>query len=274
LASQLPPDVLAIRLRQDLGIAGRQFDLLELARSMEFGVCYSSIPGGAEGLSTSIGGREVILINSEMRSERRQRFTLAHELGHCLLRHPNACRPQQVHGHSKEPEERAANQFAASLLMPPRLFREDIKKVHPRMEELSALADSFGVSRTAATLRYVQYTNDNCAVVGVTTETCWLYKSSSIQGWWVRNSPPEGSLIKEYLSNSGTTMAAEIDAAVWIDNFHRRTPCRIREEIAPAGPGSWIVVLSEIPDPDDDPDLEDREADEELKRRRNSFSRY
>ncbi len=241
---------------------------------MEFEVCYGPIPGGAEGLSTSIGGREVILINSEMRSERRQRFTLAHELGHCLLRHPSACRPHQSHGQSKDPEERAANQFAAALLMPARLFSKDIKNVHPRIEELSALANNFGVSRTAAALRYAQFTDDNCAVVGVTGETSWLFKSSRIEGWWVKNPPPEGSLIKEHLSNSAATMVAEIDAAVWIDNFHWREPCRIREEIAPAGPGSWLVVLSEIPDPDDDPALEDSEADEELERRRKSFRMY
>jgi Zn-dependent peptidase ImmA (M78 family) len=267
------PDALANRLRQDLSIVDRRFDLLKLVRDMEFEVCCDTIPGGAEGLSTSFGGREVILINSEMRSERRQRYTLAHELGHCLLRHPSVCRPQHVHGHSNEPEERAANQFAATLLMPARLFRQDIKAVHPRVQDLSDLADSYGVSRTAAALRYVQFTTDNCAVIGVTGEASWVFKSSSIQGWWVKNAPPEGSLIKEHLSNSCSTMAAEIDAAVWIDNFHWRKPWRIREEIAPAGP-SWLVLLSEIPDPDDDPDLEDREAEEELERRRRSFRMY
>ena len=246
---------------------------LELAsRSMEFGVCYGPIPGGAEGLSTSISGREVILINSEMRSERRQRFTLAHELGHCLLRHPSACRPQQVHGHSKEPEERAANQFAASLLMPLRLFRQDIKKVHPRMEELSALADSFGVSRIAATLRYVQYTDDNCAVVGVTAETCWLFKSSSIRGWWVRNSRR-----KEVSSRS--------TCPTQVPRWRQRSTPLFRSTISiggrpavsgrdrSAGPGSWIV-LSGFLIPMTIPILKTARLTKSSERRRNSFRMY
>lgn len=241
---------------------------------MEFKVHYCAIPGGAEGMSVSIGGQEVILINSEMRSERRQRYTLAHELGHCLLRHPCACRPHHVHGHSDEPEERAANQFAASLLMPAGIFRKDVKKVHPRVDDLSALADSYGISRTAAALRYVQFTTDNCAVIGVTREASWLFKSSSIQSWWIKNPPPEGSLAKEHVANPCSPKVAEIDAAVWIENFHWRKPWQIREEVVSAGPGSWLVLLSEIPDPDDDPDLEDREAEEELERRRKSFRMY
>lgn len=271
---QLPPDALAIRLRQELRITERSFDLTELARSMGFEVHYGPIPGGSEGMSISLDGRDVILINSEGRSERRQRFTLAHELGHSLLRHPSACRPHQVHGHAHEAEEAAANQFAAALLMPPSLFRGDVKGVHPRMDELSRLADDYSVSRTAAALRYARFTGDNCAVLGVSSETTWLFKSSRIEGWWIKNPPPEGSLIREHLLSPGSSIVAEIDAGVWIDNFHWQTRCRIREEIAPTGPGSWLVLLSEIPDPDEDPDLEDREASEELERRRRSFRMY
>jgi hypothetical protein len=274
LANPIPPEALAVRLRRDLGIAGRVFNLVDLVHSMGFDVHFGSIPGGAEGLSMRLSGRDVIVVNPEGRSERRQRFTLAHELGHCLLRHLGACQPHQIHGHTGDPDEAAANNFAAALLMPAASFRRDIAQVHPRMDELSDLADSYLVSKTAVALRYVRFTDDYCALVGVTSERCWLVKSPRIEGWWIRNPPPENSLIREHLSCHGNTTVAQTDAAVWIENFRRRTPWLIREEIAPAGPDSWLVVLSELPDPDDDPDVIDREAEEDLERRRMSFRRY
>ena len=240
---------------------------------MGFDVRHEVIAGGAEGLCTRLAGRDVIFINPEGRSVRRQRFTLAHELGHSLLGHSGSCRPHQVHGHTKQPEEAAANQFAAALLMPPSIFRADIRGIHPRMSELSSLADDYGVSTTAAALRFVRFTDDHCAVLGVTPEATWLFKSRPVEPWWIRNPPPDGSLIRDVLSllTSGDTTIAEVDGKLWIENLKWQTSCQIREEIAPAGPDSWLVVLSELPHPDDDPDIDDREAEEALERRRMSF---
>jgi Zn-dependent peptidase ImmA (M78 family) len=265
------PEALAIRLRNDLDVRDRRFDLLELVRAMGFEVQHVPIPGGTEGLSARIDRRDLILINSEGRSDRRQRFTLAHELGHSLLGHSSACRPHEVHGHTEVPEEAAANQFAATLLMPPRLFRNDMRGLHPWVDELSSLADLYCVSRTAAALRFARFTEDACAVIGVTPERSWLFKSSSVGRWWIRMPPPPGSLIQDHLASPSAVTVAEVDAEVWLENFRRRTACRIREEIAPAGPASWLVLLSEIPDADDDPDVEEREADEDLDRRRKRF---
>lgn len=268
------PDAMAFRLRRDLGITERDFDLDELVRSMDFEIRYERILGGVEGLSVRLGGRDIIRINSDGRSERRQRFTLAHELGHCLLGHCSVCHPEHVHGVSRTPEEAAANEFAAALLMPAALFREDARRARPRMDEFSEIADIYGVSRTAAALRFARYTQDGCAVVGVTAETYWFKKSPRAEGWWLPPQAPAGSLVQEHVMGSGAQLAAEVDSTVWLENYRRRTPCQIREEVAPAGPGAWLVLLSELPDPDEDPDVDDREADEDLERRRRSFRTY
>ena len=50
----------------------------------------------------------------------RQRFTIAHEIGHYVLQHGNAPRDsaQNFGSRVNSPIERDANQFAAELLMP------------------------------------------------------------------------------------------------------------------------------------------------------------
>ena len=46
------------------------------------------------------------------------------------------------------------------------------------------------------------------------------------------------------------------------------------QEVRRVADETWLVLLSELPDPDDDPDLVEREAEEEMERRRMSFRRY
>ncbi|MBN9565821.1 MAG: ImmA/IrrE family metallo-endopeptidase [Alphaproteobacteria bacterium] len=81
----------------------------------------------------------------------RQRFTIAHELGHFSLGHPGGYRdnarsfflqPQGLDAH-----ERAANRFAASLLMPEIAIYKLIEKL-PKLD-VSTLANAFQVSEMA-----------------------------------------------------------------------------------------------------------------------------
>jgi hypothetical protein len=82
---------------------------LRVTRLDDFDGCYLRL-GGA--------GRTLILLNKATRHHRR-RFSLAHELGHLILRHPPA---QFIGGCFIEARQRwqeiQANRFAAELLMP------------------------------------------------------------------------------------------------------------------------------------------------------------
>ena len=72
---------------------------------------------GCDGFLFRLGGRPVIFYN-QCRSLCRQRFTVAHELGHLALGH--AVAPE---GRPDPPAERAANAFAAELLSPACVLR-------------------------------------------------------------------------------------------------------------------------------------------------------
>lgn len=79
----------------------------------------------------------------------RQRFTLAHEIGHFVLGHQNSPRdlPQNFGSAVADPRERAANQFAAELLMPADAVRK--LAASGRFASVEELAQAFQVSKVA-----------------------------------------------------------------------------------------------------------------------------
>lgn len=77
----------------------------------------------------------------------RQRFTAAHELGHCFLGHDHTPRDVGAFYSSKHPREQAANRFATALLLPEHYVRHYF--VHAPAETLADLAAYFGVSADA-----------------------------------------------------------------------------------------------------------------------------
>lgn len=83
----------------------------------------------------------------------RQRFTVAHELGHLLL-HQHGALFRDTHvgtfDRAYDETERQANAFAAALLMPRFLLETGIHYTHLTMRELARL---FGVSPQAMEIR-------------------------------------------------------------------------------------------------------------------------
>jgi len=103
-------------------------------------------------------------------SKTRQRFTLAHELGHFLLHNRGAGGLHVDEGdffvrfrdrHSADgfdKEEREANAFAAELLMPSCFLERDIKKLTDGLSlsddaDVRRLANRYGVSLQALSIR-------------------------------------------------------------------------------------------------------------------------
>lgn len=109
-------------------------------------------------------GKALIGVNA-LHGPTRQRFTIAHELGHLILH-----KDEQLHLDENSPiafrsplsslavdaDEIEANQFAAELLMPAKLLNAEIEKISPNTsteEAIAMLADIFGVSEQAMTFR-------------------------------------------------------------------------------------------------------------------------
>jgi len=103
----------------------------------------------------------------------RQRFTLAHEVGHLVMHshiinkvHVDRTLNQRLHrdGRSKIGEERIeidANRFAAELLMPSELLKEDAKSAFIDPDEgPTELASLYEVSTQAMSIKLMQLLGD------------------------------------------------------------------------------------------------------------------
>ena len=113
-----------------------------------------------------------ILYNSTTTPSGRINFTIAHEFGHFLLhkdKFPSGIQCSSndlLNWDSEEAKiEAEANSFAANLLMPLDDFRKQIKSKEVTLKCLNELSVRYQVSLTAATLRWLEYTNDRAMMV-------------------------------------------------------------------------------------------------------------
>lgn len=112
-----------------------------------------------------------IVYNSAIKVPGRIRFTVAHELGHYILhrlsRKAFECSQEDMlHWESPERQvEAEADAFASALLMPIDSFRAQIGHEIVDLELLDACAKHFGVSLTAAVLKWLEFTHQRAVLV-------------------------------------------------------------------------------------------------------------
>jgi Zn-dependent peptidase ImmA (M78 family) len=131
----------------------------------------AEISGMLVPLPQSVSNLKWAIVINDLDPPVRQRFTIAHELGHLLLHKyaaPHADGRVQVRFRDEESakgsvrEEIEANQFAAELLMPEEQVRAHLRLGHDMMDSendpkimrlIQTLAKRFGVSVQALSLR-------------------------------------------------------------------------------------------------------------------------
>jgi Zn-dependent peptidase ImmA (M78 family) len=113
----------------------------------------------------------LIVYNSSVPSPGRKRFTLAHEFGHYLLHRqlqPQfACSQQDMEDWDADEREIEveADVFASFLLIPLDDFRKQVAGQTISFDLLSHCADRYGVSLTAAALKWIEIADKRAVVV-------------------------------------------------------------------------------------------------------------
>lgn len=180
--------VVAQRLRQELGLADAApvSCVVEVAeRRLALSVVLASLPGGTSGFYVPSQPTSLVFVRED-HNVQRQRFTVAHEIGHHALGHASAprihgapepagglggARPPGDLGTARPPgvpdpahyrpqraanaDERAANAFAGELLAPDAGARIVLEQSagEPLLDRVVRLSSHFGVSAFAAVVK-------------------------------------------------------------------------------------------------------------------------
>jgi hypothetical protein len=125
---------------------------------------------GFEGALTRIPGRAlgVVVVRRGQQGSGRERFTIAHEIGHYLLPgHGSAvCSGMLLRGRrGGDEQEVAANRFAAELLLPAAEVMPILRKRPLSVAVVKLIAQKFSASLTAAAFQCVEVTGESCAAV-------------------------------------------------------------------------------------------------------------
>jgi Zn-dependent peptidase ImmA (M78 family) len=158
-----PPEEQAQRLLSALmpGLARPPVPVAEIAERLNIKVVVTSLQPGVSGALIRDNGHNFIAVNVA-HHRNRQRFTIAHEIGHYQLEHATdhvdreftVIMRDESSSSAENSLEVAANQFAAALLMPRSLIMRDFARLGAFTdEEVTRLALKYQVSELALQLR-------------------------------------------------------------------------------------------------------------------------
>lgn len=132
---------------------------------------------GTEARLVAAGKPAIITISTTVWDPRRQRFSIAHELGHFEMHRYqttlNLCTRAKIddwwsgksHKEKSHNPEQEANIFASALLLPERFFAPLCLDQDPSLDNIAELADKFNVSLTSAALRYLYFCDEPMVIV-------------------------------------------------------------------------------------------------------------
>lgn len=127
-------------------------DVINIANRLGFDVSQAKFDGDISGMvKNSKDSKQIFVNNQDIPT--RQRFTIAHEIGHIILHHDSLDKDFNVIDYRNNGtfsrKESEADSFAASLLMP----KVRAIRVWNFYEDVDDFADEFKVSKMAASIR-------------------------------------------------------------------------------------------------------------------------
>ena len=226
-------------------------------------------------LKASFDQSKWMIIYNTNWTEGRQRFTIAHEFGHYILHRKDQLQFKCTNSRASEKVgvdrdlEKEADEFAAALLMPVDDFRHQIHNEEPGFELFSELAERYGVSLTAAALRWIKVTPKRAVLVASrdgfmlwASSNKAAYKSGAV--FATRKNTielPESALaVREQSPAYGSKQ--RVPAHHWFENEHPEL--ELIETMVATEQYDYILTLLLLPDIDDgyDDDREDELLEE------------
>lgn len=201
-------------------------------------------------------GVNLIMINKNLKEETSKRFTIAHELGHyeiskhrSVLQHGFNVSSFKLNYNPTSFQEKEANEFASSLLMPKKLFREITDQLEINSQTIKKISDKFNVSLTAASLRYLKIGKKTICVIKVKDKKIeWAFCNDNFKLKYIKRGQ---TILREsegwkYFNNkdSFTEGPALINASVWFYNDNNlRNDFYIYEDVIPLPSYNSVLII-------------------------------
>ncbi|MCL2722484.1 MAG: XRE family transcriptional regulator [Treponema sp.] len=216
---------------------------------------------GISGSLLKVGDQFGIMYSTFYSNKGFENFSIAHELGHYFLDgHSeflfNSTNIHQSNANffSSDQHEREADIFAASLLMPEDMFKENLWKFEKGLDGIIDIAKLCNTSLTATAIRYAELTDDFIIIIISSNSKidfcCLSQKAMRIKnkeipkkGWSIPKNTATEIMFKEPLRiQKSDRDSKQSDLSDWIDCDRSRD---VNEEVKGLGKyGKILTVLS------------------------------
>ena len=227
-------------------------DVDELCRRLGFRPHGGRFPHFDEIRATEPPSDIDLLKTRTMWPEARERFTIAHEIGHLILpyhRKPAVtCDPSVIECFSMNlrTAERAANEFATELLLPRRSVEDRFHLPNPSLAAINAVAQDYETSLVVATASFLNVTRESCAMVlSRHGHALWSRSSRSMPFEPSLNNSPvaasvAGRIFAGKLVHSGME---KVDARLWLGDQATKVRTLFEESVRLREPDTVLTLL-------------------------------
>ncbi|MFO7906191.1 MAG: ImmA/IrrE family metallo-endopeptidase [Pirellulaceae bacterium] len=229
---------------------------------------------GVSGLLMKVGDTFGIMYAMHLSNDGFIRFTVSHELGHYFLpghaEHLFAGGVTLHESHSgfisHDQYEIEADSFAASLLMPPKLFRQAMRNAGIGFTAIETLTDTCRTSITATAIRYATHTDDPVAVVVSPSDRidyCFMSENlKNIRGLqWIRKGEllPNDTATWRFNRDPANIESRErVESACSLDDWFDGAPdLEVNEDVVGLGSYGKTLTVLFSDEPIDGEDYED-----------------
>lgn len=261
------------QIAREFGFTGVPTDPFEIAKAKDILVAPKPVKAvGVSGFLMKVGDDFAITYATDIDNAGRQRFTVAHELGHYFLAgHPEYLFANGSSVHSsrsgfvaKDPYELEADHFAAGLLMPSEPFRRAMQDAGEGFLAIEALAARCQTSLTATAVRYAECSDEPVAVVvseGDQVDFCFMSERiRDLDGIdWLRRGCPIARATQTHRFNrdrSNIALCHRAEAWTTLDLWFDGAPeVEMKEDVVGLGGyGKTLTVLftDEVIEEDDE----------------------
>lgn len=238
----------ACRLIEDYGIAKpAEIELEDIAFDLGLRVVEGRLSGAAASLVVA-GRSGVIRVSPYEPYPYRKRFSIAHEVGHFVLKHGHSlqklCSEQDMVAWYDASEETQANAFATELILPKRLVARRCDVAEVTFDPVRKISEDFRASLTATAIRFVRLCPEICAVaLSRENKIAWVVGSEDWSPFIRRGTPlGEHSLAARFFR--GEDLPEEADE-VWGNEWiaERAPKCLVEHSVGSRRLGFVLSLL-------------------------------